>query len=222
MSYVRWPDSEYYRDMVRTYATAFGHSMDGIIPDTSRSPPFIYDKKTESSLDRDIYDAFLDKLNGASSVYISMFSQVPGAYGSIIYNQVQFVKKVAVDSAGLIFATEKGAQRNSYIIFKHADGTEHPGQIGNIFYHQRYDHTSQKTVVEPFFVVRPFVALSEVHATMDPYRIFEGLNTQLFYARTKGSVVLRQTDIVSHFAAYTYIPVGIDEECVVVRSLDRE
>lgn len=57
---------------------------------------------------------------------------------------------------------------------------------------------------------------------MDPYRQFEELNTHMRYNRfLPGTHILRLEEIISHFAAYIYTPEDVEEECIVVRSLDR-
>ncbi|KAJ3554676.1 hypothetical protein NM688_g2988 [Phlebia brevispora] len=219
MSSLKWPDIKYFRDMVTTYHAAFGNTLRGIFTGAAQEhAPFEYNPRAECTLDKPIYVALLEKLNfSGNATYFSCFTPLPGAFGVTLNDQAQFVKTVVLEDTGLIFSTSKRSCRNSFVLFKDEHGAQWPGQINSIFYHRRVDQESQSLVVEPFYVVNIFEALNDSHAALDPYRVFHGLNTSLFYRRTlRQSVILRQSDIISHFAAYFYTPDNIQEECVVL------
>lgn len=75
---------------------------------------------------------------------------------------------------------------------------------------------------EPFLVVKEYHSLSPAHSHLDPFDEIEHLDAKLYYNRfTDITHVLRLSDIVSHFSSCVYFPNGIEEHCIVVRSLDR-
>ena len=76
--------------------------------------------------------------------------------------------------------------------------------------------------MEPFVVVQQYVPLSPDDAKSDPFRAFPALDTWLYYDMFKPlNLVIRLSDIVAHCATLEYMPEGVKNPCIVVRSLDR-
>ncbi|KAJ8581232.1 hypothetical protein M405DRAFT_868861 [Rhizopogon salebrosus TDB-379] len=59
--------------------------------------------------------------------------------------------------------------------------------------------------IEPFLVVKEYCPLSAVHSGLDPFEVIEHLDAKLYYNRFIDE----------------YLPDGIDETCLIVRSLDQ-
>ena len=134
----------------------------------------------------------------------------------IINDCTQPVKKFEVD--GLIYGTCGRSKRNSFVLFTTANGNTSAGQIFDIFQHARRE--DDRIVVEPFFVVKVFQPLREDLHPHDLYHAFPDLDTKLYLAEFEPFLhVLRLDQIMCHFAAFFYVPQGIEQKCVV-RSLD--
>ncbi|PIL28486.1 hypothetical protein GSI_08524 [Ganoderma sinense ZZ0214-1] len=102
----------------------------------------------------------------------------------------------------------------------HDGGTVRAARIEDIFYHKRIE--GGLDIVEPFVVVKEYVALRPEHRWHDPFARFPNLETKIYYNRFQSNArVIRLSDVVSHFAAFTCTPEAIGVECVVARSLDR-
>lgn len=102
---------------------------------------------------------------------------------------------------------------DSMILFLQ-DNRIRPGRISDMFIHSRTaDH-----VVEFFLVVDVFGELSDSDALGDPYRKHPLLEVKLYRADFVERLVIKSSDIVSHFASCPY---GERTDLQVVLSLDR-
>lgn len=234
MASTDWPDVEVYQRMMQRYNEAFRDSAKGTRrADTVHEdifypvkPVFKYDEGKETALPREVYDTLLAHINSARK------SDTP-AFASIFADDTDrrprlHAKGQPIPSSehrGVTYAGMDTQLRNSFIVFN-----QHPsvpssafpsaGQICNIFLHGRIE--GGERIVEPMFVVNEYRPLSEADEDKDPYRRYPDLHTRLFYntpATTQRVITADQ--IRAHFAAYVYMPEGIEEECIVVRSLDR-
>lgn len=177
------------------------------------------DKPASTRLDRQIYHELLNLVNERSRVvFVSAF--FPDFHSPILNDWVSPLRKVIM--RGQTFGTASRSKRNSFILFRLTMPREiHAGQITHIFTHMRRE--GEKEVTETFISVKRFTQLDEHHQPFDPYRAYPDLNTCLCYANLDAvpTFVIHLEQVVSHFAAYFYVPKGIDQPCVVVRSLDQ-
>ncbi|KAI0665423.1 hypothetical protein C8Q78DRAFT_1072989 [Trametes maxima] len=228
MRTTEWPDEPPYGDMIKTFETAFrdrvrGTRVTDILNVVQNRQPlsFSYDPKRAVLLIQDVYESLLRCVNlKTAHLFCSAYSSSGTKNTSLpLAPSGQPVSSIEHDGIRFSAATAPGA-RDSYVTFRSPTGSVLAGQISQIFYHQRAENGA--FVVEPFLIVRAFKSLSEDHAILNPYRRFPDLDTQLVYNEFETRPhVISLNQLVSHFAHYTYTPAGIEEECVVVRSLDR-
>jgi hypothetical protein len=230
-----WPDNDYFRRLADDYRQRFGNlvyaipSFDQLL--TQSSQPSLYDAGKTRRLDQDIYNRLLDKINSysakkfASALNLSVdFCDAP-----MLHTDAQLLQKVEYQS--VTFGMRGRTARNSFILFKKSTPQQNltsvsAGQIVDIFRHARHDGEAMR--VEDFCVVEAFQPLEGQHADLDPFRKFPDIEAQLYYRKAEVNQdgtprlhILCITEIVSHFAAFVYIPPGIDEECILALSLDR-
>lgn len=228
-----WPDDD---ESIRKCLEVFEHvyrdaahgtrvvDVLGAIPSHGNTAHLgVFASLTDSRLDRDAYDAFVRSVARGSAAYTSFYSTTDDCRIRLS-PLVRFTPRIEL--SGLLYGTRASNIRNSFICFRDATAPDpllvRAGQITSIFLHSRTDASNSQRVVEPFFIVDEYAPLSEDHEAMDPYRQYPLLGTQLFYNHFfRAKAVIRVTDIVAHFAAFTYEPDGIGESCIVVRSLDR-
>ncbi|RPD68460.1 hypothetical protein L226DRAFT_473395 [Lentinus tigrinus ALCF2SS1-7] len=226
-----WPAFEEFGDMLQAFRNAFNSNRKGTARTENILSTLANDEsettvrrpsKNERDLPHDTYDALLGLVNESSSTRFGSFHE--GAIGAHRYLSptAEFVRSIQRDA--ITYGTSAGSKRNSFILFSRVvNGVPKlvAGQIREIFYHTRTEDAG-RDVVEPFFVVEEFRALSPVHQGLDPYRKFPDVPTWLCYNEYTGDRhVLRMQDITCHFAALIYTPAEIGQECIVVRSLDR-
>ncbi|KAI9060542.1 hypothetical protein FKP32DRAFT_1577981 [Trametes sanguinea] len=130
-----------------------------------------------------------------------------------------------IEVGRVTYGTRADQIRNSFVCFRDPASADpsllRAGQISQIFLHSRVTSDGLR-LFDPFVVIDEYIPLDLVDTEHDPYRQFPMLNTRLHYDRFHDRcAVVRPTDIVSHFAAFFYVPEPINEPCVVVRSLDR-
>jgi hypothetical protein len=230
-----WPDNDYFRRLADDYRQRFGNivytipSFDQLLPQSSR--PSLYESDKAKRLDHDIYNRLLDKINSysqkkfASALKLSVdFCNAP-----MLHTDAQFLQKV--ECQNVTFGMRGRTARNSFILFRKPMPQQNlasvsAGQIVDIFRHARHD--GEAMCVEDFFVVEAFHPLEGGHVDLDPFRKFPDIEAQLYYRKAEVQQdgaprlhILRITEIISHFAAFVYIPPGIDEECILSLSLDR-
>ena len=76
--------------------------------------------------------------------------------------------------------------------------------------------------MEPFIVIQQYVPLSPDDTKSDPFCAFPALDTWLYYDTFKPlDLVIQLSDIVAHCATLEYMPKGVKNPCIIVRSLDR-
>ncbi|PIL27816.1 hypothetical protein GSI_10970 [Ganoderma sinense ZZ0214-1] len=226
----QWPNTSVFTHMVNSFRQAFssissGSCINDFIPfgATSCQPCMEdYDEDKEKQLPRTVYTELLALVSSTVTPFSSTYGSDQGH--PILNDRVNFVPRV--EHGGMTFSTRRLGKRDSFIIFEQlelARGLQMfpcAGQIIDLFLHVRSEHG--QPVVEYFAVVEEYTPLSDLDAAQDPYRRFSDLQTRLFYRRSRPSPrVIRLGSIQAHFAALFYKPDEIAEECVVVRSLDR-
>lgn len=229
MATTTWPDAAPFKAMVESYNKAFRDAarsnprLSSLRPFAPEDAPKLpaYSERAASDLPRDIYDALLARVTALvgpcfSSVF-DLSDKRPGLLDAVNYLP-------SFDHGGVRFGTKRNQLRNSFVTFR-APGDEdsrtpRAGQIREIVLHPRIQ--SGKQISQPFFIVDEYIPLSNAHIPLDPFRKYDDLDTWLFYDRFEHTPrVLALEDIQAHFAALTYMPTDIGEECIVVRSLDR-
>ncbi|KAI0370445.1 hypothetical protein BV20DRAFT_1035911 [Pilatotrama ljubarskyi] len=231
MSTIDWPDVGVYAEMLKAFDTAFSDTLRGTrVTDvlnaaTLCQPAFSYDDAKETTLPNSLYHAVLTLVNSlpatlSSTQFRSARSRRDKDLPRLPTN-AQFVQRLTHN--GVSFATRHSSARNSFVLFRTTQNQRAhvaAGQVSQIFYHRRLE--DGRITTEPFVVVDEYVPLNGSDEDADPYRRFGDLNTKLYYNTFKASpCVLRLGDIISHFAAFTYVPDEIKRECIVARSLDR-
>ncbi|PIL33820.1 hypothetical protein GSI_04445 [Ganoderma sinense ZZ0214-1] len=230
MSY-EWPDTSVFKSMMNAFNEAFSTFSSGTrIGDfqpyelTSGRPCVAdYNEKKEEALPPAVYSKLVTLLSSPTAPFSSTHS--PVRLHPILNDQVNYVPRV--QHGGVTFATRRSGMRDSFIVF---DGSSQgdpsrtfprAGQITDIFLHGRTENGNP--ILQYFAVVEEYVPLRESDVVKDPYRKFPDLQTRLFYRRSRPSPhVIALDTIRAHFAALFYKPDDIDEECVAVRSLDRD
>ncbi|KAI0363914.1 hypothetical protein BV20DRAFT_957325 [Pilatotrama ljubarskyi] len=236
ISSTEWPDSEDFREVLASFRNTYQDAargsrvldvFDSIPPATGtggRPLEDVYAELSEVRMDDNTYLAFVKLLN---TVY--------GAHSYTAYNSdladtrcrasphIRPLTKLEIGR--VTYGTRANHIRNSFVCFKDPSSDDptlvRAGQISQIFLHSRVASGMQR-LVEPFLVIQEYIPLTQAHSDLDPYRRFPLLNTRLHYSDFHSRpAVVRSEDILSHFAAYFYVPEGIDQSCVVVRSLDR-
>jgi hypothetical protein len=229
-----WPDNEYFRRLAEDYHHTFGNLVYAI-PNFNKllapvPQPCAYESSKTKRLSDDVYNLLLAKINSyAPKRFASVLDLSVGSCNlPKLHTNAQHLRKVEYNS--VTFGVRGRTTRNSFVLLKkigeQGQATLAAGQIVDIFRHARHDGNLMQT--EDFFVVETFKPLEERHVSCDPYRKFPDLETQLYYYKAEtqqdGSpclCILQVREIISHFAAFTYVPPGIDEECILVLSLDR-
>lgn len=204
--------------MVEAYQDAFGSSIRDVhgAPNAPEDS-FEYNPRKENELVRDVYEKLLGLVRATSPISFDSSFDRTDSGSPVLPQRAQFVKKVSL--RGVKYSTRDSAVNNSFILF-HVGDDIHAAQIDKIFYHCRREDGTLK--MEAFIVVEEYIPLTIEHEPFDPYRGFEELNTRVYYNKFKPqSTLIRLEDIQSHFAAYMYTPEGIDQVCIVARSLDR-
>ncbi|OJT02580.1 hypothetical protein TRAPUB_6902, partial [Trametes pubescens] len=223
-----WPQDEESQEMVRAFNTTFQDvtrklglaGMPSFAQDADRPEIDARSRGTEEKLSRSLYKALLQFINARSpdiqydSSYEPQSSERP-------FLSTTALSVPQVTHRGVKYGTFEDARRNSFILFRQRGASiPIPGKINRILRHTR--SCGDVFVTETFLLVEEYIPLIREHATFDPYRPFPDVNCWLYYNKTRPSQrLLRMEEVVSHFAAYVYTPDGIDEECIVVKSLDR-
>lgn len=232
MDEMKWPDTPQYRAMKTAYLDAVRDTVRGTRladfrpfdvdgPGVPTMLPSTWDERKVVDLSRDVYRALLTRVCALDGdIFASLFASLEDRRPRLPPG-VQHVP--SFDHHSVTYATFLSSRHNSFVLFDQTEGPQEfpgAGKIKDIFLHGRM--VQGKAVIEPFFVVDQYVPLTPEHAAVDPYRRFVDLQTRLFYNRaTTDLKILALKDIRCHFAALTYAPDEISEECIVVRSLDR-
>ena len=220
MSTIQWPDAPYFRDMMARFNHAHGEALGDMYSEPKEELGQRRTSPHRSVLDHTVYARLLQTINERGRLQFSSRHTPSDTLNPILDDTAQTVVKF--EDNGQTFGTSTRGKRNSFILFR-APGTDGatPGQIVDIFLHTRLEGSVR--VEEPFFVVKAFSPLQRAHEPFDPYRTFPDLDTRLYYGSLANATphVLKRDDIISHFAAFFYVPTGIERDCVVVRSLDQ-
>lgn len=229
MATTSWPDAAPFKAMVESYNKVFRDAarsnprLASLRPFAPEGAPDLpsFSERAAVDLPRDLYNALLARVTALvgpcfSSVF-DLSDRRPGLPDSVNY-------LASFDHGGVKFGTKRAQLRNSFITFRMPAGDDsgilRAGQIRDVLLHPRIQDGT--TILQTFFVVDEYVPLSKGHAALDPFRKYDDLETWLFYNRFgRTPQILALEDIQAHFAALTYTPIDIGEECIVVRSLDR-
>ncbi|KAI0055834.1 hypothetical protein BV25DRAFT_1769446, partial [Artomyces pyxidatus] len=213
-----------YADFAASLPATFGHLMQSedlhTLPSTAHS--YTYNASKAEALGDEVYSRLLDRIN------VDLTPEL--RYSRWNSNGTLLLDRRCQKISGIEHFRARYSSRqvrhvgNSLIEFSSPISprqTHRAGQIVDIVLHRRL--TLQKAaIVEPFLVVKEYAELSPADRIHDIYRQFDHLGARLNYNRfVDGFVVLKPVDLVSHFASYVYTPDGIDEACIVVRSIDR-
>ena len=236
MAETEWPEDDEFQDLLEAYKRAFQDKSRGTrVTDIFRELlPLhvenelleVFDEAKDSLLlDRTLYSTVVDLLaraHGPEARLISLYSP-PSSQGLRLTPTVREVGRLNLNR--FTYGTASSSFRNSFICYKDplADdpSVSRAGQISRILLHSRHEPDNVR-IVEAIFVIQEYTHLSTIDQAKDPYRKFPLLNTQLFYNRFQPrSAVVRVCDIKHHFAALVCKPEGFNEECIVVRALDR-
>ncbi|KAH7906904.1 hypothetical protein BJ138DRAFT_566339 [Hygrophoropsis aurantiaca] len=203
-----------FRGTLLTDLLSTGASDDGSeIPAFRNSDPTV--------LPDNIYTKLLACINREPGpAHFISYRSPPSHLAQFLEPQAQYRKSIRY--RGIVFATAAQHTGNSYVLFrKYPGGNACAGQIHQIFVHSRTSKDGQLRT-EFFYVIRPLLALDSDQAAHDPYRFFALLDTQLYKDEfDPEEVVVRTTDIVSHFASCPYENPEMQGKYRVVVSLDR-
>ncbi|KAI1783101.1 hypothetical protein LXA43DRAFT_1102994 [Ganoderma leucocontextum] len=200
MNATKWPNALSYSKMIAAYQQAVasvslrGVNVADFVPfendaNGANTHAAIYDEKKEVELNPDVYDALLrllrlDRLH-TKGHHIS-----------------------SIDRDGMTFATRSAGKRNSFVLFStplspSPDLFPCAGQISDIFLHGR--RVNGQTIFEPFFLIYEFSPLAPADARRDPYRVYDDLETRMFYNIFQPTPrLVRLEDIKCHFASLLY------------------
>ncbi|KAI9057615.1 hypothetical protein FKP32DRAFT_1583308 [Trametes sanguinea] len=242
MSVTEWPDTDEFHDVAEalkktyqdhTHGTRiidiFGSiaaPMDAQGSDiTDMTNPFegLYASLKETRMDDKAYAGFASLFD---AVFPSTFTVIHADLADCcprLSRNIRFLSSIEIGR--VIYGTRADQIRNSFVCFKDPASADlslvRAGQISQIFLHSRVTPDGRR-LVDPFIVIDEYIPLDTKHAAHDPYRQFPLLNTQLYYnCFHDQGVIVRPVDLVSHFAAFAYVPEAIGRSCMVVRSLDR-
>jgi Domain of unknown function (DUF4218) len=174
----------------------------------------------EEALPDDIYDHLLERINLDSGTMRFYSHKQVSTTGYALAPLVQYSDEI--EAGGVQFSTARHFTRNSLILYRRPGELEHdlhPGQIQEIFRHCRRGITNDP-LIESFLVIRPFEELTEDEANFDPYRRFPLLGVSLYHDKMQPAIVIKSTDIVSHFASCPFEN-DIIKGALVVLSLER-
>lgn len=199
----------------------------GTVTGSTSSLQSLFENLDDDRLDHALYEQLVNLITNAHPSPTALFIRFDDNDFSDprprLSPHVRHISKL--ESERVIYGTRSKNIRNSFVCFRDPSSSDpslvRAGQISHIFLHRRLPQREQ-VLVEPFIMMDEYVPLSSEHTARDPYRRFPLLNTKLFYNRFhERKLVIRPSDIVSHFAMFVYTPEGIEAQCVVVRSLDR-
>ncbi|KAI9069061.1 hypothetical protein FKP32DRAFT_1560444 [Trametes sanguinea] len=234
MAETKWPDVAPFRAMQAAYEDAVRDAVRGtrladFFPSNHLTgggseglPAFTVDERQVAQLPRAVYDSLFRAIATIDGpVFAPILAGLEDRRPRLPDTAQQLP---SIEHRGMTYTTCRSSRNNSLVMLRcHRDDDQDmptPARIMNIFLHGRC--VGGKSVVQPFVVVEEFVALTEDHATADPYRRYEDLQTRLYYNDTVPQTkVIPLDDILCHFASLVYKPEDIDKECIVVRSLDR-
>ncbi|KAA1478723.1 hypothetical protein DENSPDRAFT_861912 [Dentipellis sp. KUC8613] len=216
------PDDLIYQEFGDYFKDAFGDLMRGDehhLQDASKLQ-YKYDHSKEKTLPDVIYTELLNCINADLDEHQQMASWTSLGSSSLLSPRCQPIP--SIDHLGVKYMAARRSYPNSMVVFVDPSSRDvrRAGQIVDLFVHQR--RVSTGLVAQPFVVVREFMPLTPEDKHHDPYRKIENLGVHLCYRRfEEGHHVLKPRSLVSHFASMIYTPEGIDQECIIIRSLDR-
>lgn len=238
MSTIEWPttngEEAYVQEVKNAFLSTHGDSTSGALLAGvdifgSRQSKASYNERYEVPLERDIIDGIVKLLNSRDGVRYRALHESGPAFthaGNPFYFLVdrgQKLPHIESERQRVRYAGETRKTGNCYVLFRNPlspDLGATPGKIEDVYLHRRKE--GSKMVEEPFLVVRRYKALSQLDQEHDPYRSFPDLETQLFYdCLEEERCVIGLDDVCSHFAAFKYVPGGIEKECILVRPLNR-
>lgn len=238
MSTIEWPTinggEAYVQELKNTFLSTYGDSASGALLAGvdifgSRQSKASYNEKYEVPLEKDIFDGIVKLLNTRSGLrYHAIHESGPMLTREsnpchFVLGRGQKLPHIESERQRVRYARDNRKTGNCYIIFRNPLSPEFgasPGKIEEIYLHRRKEGVNM--IEEPFLVVRRYKALNPLDQKHDPYRSFPDLETQLFYdCLEEERCVIGLDDVCSHFAAFKYVPEGVQKECIVVRPLNR-
>ncbi|KAG1900888.1 uncharacterized protein F5891DRAFT_1187982 [Suillus fuscotomentosus] len=178
------------------------------------------------TLEDHIYQALLRRVNLDITDISSRFTawDDESSLHPLLNFKAQAIHHINVQ--GLTYSSFRNHSGNSFVLFQvptvpDQSSTRTARQVQEVFMHERVT-ADGSSMQESFFVVKEYRSLSPAHSHLDPFEAIEHLDAKLYYNYfTDDAHVLQLSNIVSHFSSFIYIPNGIEEHCIVVRSLDR-
>ncbi|KAJ3531570.1 hypothetical protein NM688_g7556 [Phlebia brevispora] len=122
---------------------------------------------------------------------------------------------------GVTYTSAQTNPKDSHAIYNAtSEGRKAAGQIQRIFQHTR--KVDGDSFTETFILVRPYIDLNADDAQHDKYRQFSWAGGKLYYEDlAKDAVLIRPSQIVSHFAKTPITVAGIARRCIHALPLDR-
>ncbi|KAG1883704.1 hypothetical protein F4604DRAFT_1878931 [Suillus subluteus] len=213
------PDTPQYNAMMLSFRDLFESKIHGILMDNltpgDTSPHRMQLSKLEE-LEDHIYHALLHRVNLDIADVTSCFAawNNESSLHPLLNFKAQAIHCIKVQ--GVTYSSFRNHPGNSFVLFRTPtapgqSSARTAGQVQQVFMHKR----------EPFLVVNEYRSLSPAHSHLDPFDAIEHLDAKLYYNHfTDSTHVLQLSDIVSRFSSLVYISDGIEECCIVVRSLD--
>lgn len=211
----------FLRSLIPVVQSFFGradlHSslMTDVLPSNpDRNPEHVWDTEGEcNTLPYDTYHLLLARINASDQPrrFASYYHREPGL--AVLDSTIQ--ERQTLDLNGVLYRPSHPRSQkfrgDSLIQFTHL-GQTWTGSITSMFIHSR----TADRVVEFFAAVDVFGELSEAESALDPYRRYPLLQVKLCRTEVTERVVIKSSDIISHFASCPY-----SNGYQVVVSLDR-
>ncbi|THH23034.1 hypothetical protein EUX98_g8143 [Antrodiella citrinella] len=221
----RWVGDE-FQDMLKGFSEAFGDATRGTLnadmgamrSEVHVQQPVVYKDSKQRQLPLATYSELLKHVNRSGN---SLFQRFPGSEPGVAVLNPSGNYVSGVHHGGAYYTCGTASLNNAFIMYWLADSDVlHAGQISHIFNHTRQENGHQ--IVDSFLLVHEYRNLSADHASHDPYRRYPGLYTHLRYNELDKALHFVPLCLIkSHFVAHIYTPPGIERECIVVLSVDR-
>ncbi|KAI0089954.1 hypothetical protein BDY19DRAFT_888596 [Irpex rosettiformis] len=224
-----WPRNKYFADMLADLRNVFGYALaniPGLSKDQKETSNEEFNQEKALPLSNSVYRALLQNLNSRAPIpYLpSLTEHDTDSSAQELYPDAQMLLKAEYE--GISYGCRgRRNERNSFVMFQRRHGVPATaGQIVHLFRHMR--QVGEVNVVKEFCVVHAFEQLSDVHAQHDFWRSWPDVQARLHYERFERGEdgepvthVFSLKEVVSQYAAYTYIPEEVGESCILSVSL---